>query len=262
IHPSSLSSMLRLNLASEHLKNSTTHRKSSKRAKPSIIQKNERGNEKWYPGTAQSGISAYMVIQIIRHCERFDDIDYIAKKLNLPRAFLQECKDNICNLQMLKNQKGKSRFMINPDKGGRILPCVETFEEKKLIPYFFKQLGDYSKDNKDLIRGLKIFIQKVNTSESGLIFHIKELDQLNIFLEAIYPLFPPQYWTIETPHIIKNKDLDQALWLNKINQRNLIQGNFKNSFRVYLNSKNTNKSLSFLKYSIILLCAFNKDLFI
>lgn len=262
IHPSSLSPMLRLNLASEHLKNSITHRKSSKRAKPSVIQKNERGNEKWYPGTAQSGISAYMAIQIIRHCERFDDIDYIAKKLNLPRAFLQECKDNICKLQMLKNQKGKSRFMINPDKGGRILPCIETFEEKKLIPYFFKQLGDYSKDNKNLIRGLKIFIQKVNTSESGLIFHIKELDQLNTFLEVIHLLFPPQYWTIEIPNIIKNKDLDQALWLNKIHQSNLIQGKFKNSFRIYLNSKNTNKSLSFLKYSIILLCAFNKNLFV
>ncbi|MEK5790294.1 hypothetical protein V3528_21525, partial [Acinetobacter johnsonii] len=36
IHPSSLSPMLRLNLASEHLKKSITHRKSSKRAKPSV----------------------------------------------------------------------------------------------------------------------------------------------------------------------------------------------------------------------------------
>src|SRR5690606_30743518 len=226
------------------------------------IRKNERGNEKWYPGTAQSGISAYMAIQIIRHCERFDDIDYIAKKLNLPRAFLQECKDNICNLQMLKNQKGKSRFMINPDKGGRILPCVETFEEKKLIPYFFKQLSIYSKDNKNLIQALKIFIHKINISESGLIFHVKELDQVNVFLEALYPLFPPQYWTIDILPTIKKNDLDHALWLNKVNQSNSIPGNFKNSFRIYLNSKNTNKSLSFLKYSIILLCAFNKNLFI
>jgi hypothetical protein len=37
---------------------------------------------------------------------------------------------------MLKNQKGRSRFIMNPDKDRRILPCVETFEEKKLIPYF------------------------------------------------------------------------------------------------------------------------------
>jgi len=259
---SNLSQMLRLNLTSERLKNSSTNRKSSKKAKPSVTRKNECGNEKCYPGTAPSGISAHMAIQIIRHCERFDDIDYIAKKLNLPRAFIQACKDNINKLQMLKNQKGRSRFIMNPDKGGRILPCVETFEEKKLIPYFFKQLGDYSRDNKNLIQGLKIFIQKVNISESGLIFHIKELDQINIFFEAIFPLFPIHYWTIEIPYRIKNIDLSSIKCIQKINQANLIPGNFQNSFRVYLKSKNTNKSLSFLKYSLILLCVFNQKVFI
>lgn len=262
IHPSSLSPMLRLNLTAEHLINSATHRKSSKRAKPSVTRKNECGNEKYYPGTAQSSISAHMAIQIIRHCERFDDIDYIAKKLNLPPVFIQGCKDNICKLQMLKNQKGRSRFMMNPDKGRRILPCVETFEEKKLIPYFFKQLNAYSKDNKKLIQALKIFIQKVNTSESGLIFNIKELDQINIFLEAIHPLFPTHYWTIEIPQRIKNIDLSSIKCIQKTNQDNLIPGKFKNSFRVYLKSKNTNKSLSFLKYILILLCIFNQKVFI
>src|SRR5690606_10026157 len=169
IHPSSLSPMLRLNLASEHLKNSTTHRKSSKRAKPSVIRKNERGNEKWYPGTAQSGISAYMAIQIIRHCERFHDLDYIAKKLNLPVPFIQQCKANLCKLQTLKNQKGKSRFIRDPHKGLRVLPCLETAEEKSLIYDFCKRLSDYSKDDPRLLYALKIFIQKNNRTESGLI---------------------------------------------------------------------------------------------
>ncbi|OAL82811.1 tyrosine-type recombinase/integrase [Acinetobacter sp. SFA] len=262
IHTSSLSPMLRLSLASERLKHSSSSRRNAKKPNPSIRLKTDRGNENSYPGTVQSSISVHMAVQVIRHCERFDDIDYIARKLNLPPALIQGCKDNICKLQMLKNQKGRSRFMLDPDKGGRILPCVETFEEKKLITYFFKQLANYSKENKNLIRALKIFIHKVNTSESGLIFNIKEWDQLNTFLEGIHPLFPSQYWAIEMPHIIKNKDLGQVLWLNKINQSNPIYGNFKNSFRICLKSKKSDKSLSFLKYSLILLCIFNQKVFI
>lgn len=262
IHLSSLSPMLRLNLASERLKYSSAYRKISKKSKSSVTRKKDPCNETCYPGTAQSSISAHMAIQVIRHCERFDDIDYIAKKLNLPPAFIQGCKDNICQLQMLKNQKGRSRFLIDPDKGGRILPCVETFEEKKLSPYFFKQLSIYSKDNKNLIQALKIFIHKINISESGLIFHVKELDQVNVFLEALYPLFPPQYWAIEIPHIIKNKGLIQSVWINKINQTSQTTGICKKSFRIYLKSRNTNKSFSFLKYTIIILCIFNQKVFI
>jgi len=37
-------------------------------------------------------------------------------------------------------------------------------------------------------------MDKVNPSESGLIFHIKDIEQLNVFLEVIYPFIPPQYW--------------------------------------------------------------------
>src|SRR5690606_23549500 len=120
----------------------------------------------------------------------------------------------------------------------------------------------YSKDNKNLIQALKIFIHKINISESGLIFHVKELDQVNVFLEALYPLFPPQYWAIEIPHIIKNKGLIQSVWINKINQTSQTTGICKKSFRIYLKSRNTNKSFSFLKYTIIILCIFNQKVFI
>lgn len=257
IHPSSLSPMLRLNLASEHLKNSTTHRKSSKRAKPSVIRKNERGNEKWYPGTAQSGISAYMAIQIIRHCERFHDLDYIAKKLNLPVPFIQQCKANLCKLQTLKNQKGKSRFIRDPHKGLRVLPCLETAEEKSLIYDFCKRLSDYSKDDPRLLYALKIFIQKNNRTESGLIFFLKDIDKLEAFLEVFYPLFPAQYWACDLPNTVSVQYLENFQWLNKINPCNKTPGKFKKSFRIYLKSQKTNKSLSFLKYIIIILIIFN-----
>lgn len=262
IHLSSLTHELRLSLAPEKVKNWSSTRKRYKASSKSAVTKPDLCNETCYPGTAQSSISANRAIQVIRHCERFDDIDYIAKKLNLPAAFIQGCKDNISKLQMLKNQKGKSRFIIDPQKSGRILPCVETFEEKKLIPYFFKQLGDYSKENKKLISALKIFIHKANRSESGLIFNIKELDQLNTFLELIHPLFPPHYWSCHIPNIINNNTLILNPWLNKIDQKNIIVGNNKKSFRVYLKSKNTHKSLSILKYILIILSAFNQNIFI
>ena len=76
---------------------------------------------------------------MIRHCERFQDTDYIAKKLNLPLGLIQECQDNICRLQMPRNQKSKSRFVLHSEKSSRILPYVETYEERQLIAYVFKQ---------------------------------------------------------------------------------------------------------------------------
>lgn len=46
-----------------------------------------------------------MAVQVIRHCERFHDIDYIANKLNLPTSLIEQCKANLCKLQTIQNQK-------------------------------------------------------------------------------------------------------------------------------------------------------------
>src|SRR5690606_22566996 len=119
----------------------------------------------------------------------------------------------------------------------------------------------YSKDDQYLIKALRIFIYKSNTTESGLIFFLKDMDQLKIFLDVFYPLFPTQYWACEYPISFQDKDLAQFSWINQFQTKNLIPGKFKKSFRIYLKSQKNNKSLCFLKYIIIILSVFNFSLF-
>ena len=144
-------------------------------------------------------------------------------------------------------------------KGLRVLPCLETAEEKSLIYDFCKRLSDYSKDDPRLLYALKIFIQKNNRTESGLIFFLKDIDKLEAFLEVFYPLFPAQYWACDLPNTVSVQYLENFQWLNKINPCNKTPGKFKKSFRIYLKSQKTNKSLSFLKYIIIILDLFHKS---
>lgn len=260
IHPSSLSPMLRLILSPEQIQAQRSILKSRKRKKSQLYSHNPC-NEKFYPGTEKSSLSMPMAVQLIRHCERFDDLDYITQKLKLPMRLIQQCKTNICKLQNIKNQKGKSRFLVNPSNNGRILPCLESFEEKRLMFIFCKRLSSYSKDDQYLIKALRIFIYKSNTTESGLIFFLKDMDQLKIFLDVFYPLFPTQYWACEYPISFQDKDLAQFSWINQFQTKNLIPGKFKKSFRIYLKSQKNNKSLCFLKYIIIILSVFNFSLF-
>lgn len=257
IHLSQLSAQLRLKLTTQALRKNNTVRHRQKAATMANQQTNDLCHEHYYPGTAQSSISIQMAVQVIRHCERFHDLDYIAKKLNLPVPFIQQCKANLCKLQTIQNQKGKPRFIRDPHKGLRVLPCLETAEEKSLIYDFCKRLSDYSKDDPRLLYALKIFIQKNNRTESGLIFFLKDIDKLEAFLEVFYPLFPAQYWACDLPNTVSVQYLENFQWLNKINPCNKTPGKFKKSFRIYLKSQKTNKSLSFLKYIIIILIIFN-----
>ncbi|WP_216937811.1 site-specific integrase [Acinetobacter sp. BY484] len=257
---SDLTAQLRQRLSPEKIQAQRAIQKSRKNKK-SKMPRHDLCNEKCYPGTEKSSLSMPMAIKLIRHCERFDDIDYIHKRLNLPVNLIQQCKTNISKLQSLKNQKGKSRFVLDANHSGRILPVLETFEEKRLMFIFCKQLSDYSKDNQNLIKALNIFIYKSNTTESGLIFFLKDMDQLEIFLTVFYPLFPREYWACEYPNSFQDKDLAQFPWIHKFQKKNLIFGKFKKSFRIYLKSQKSNKSLCFLKYIIIILCVFNFGIF-
>lgn len=260
IHLSRLSHQLRLNLDIVALTDARASRKKSRTLKKSAVREPDSGNQSYYPGTDHSNIPVNTLTKMIRHCERFQDTDYIAKKLNLPPGLIQECQDNICKLQMLRNQKGKYRFVLHSEKSNRILPYVETYEERQLIAYVFKQLGPYKKNNPKLIKALKIFMDKVNPSESGLIFHINDIEQLNLFLEMIYPLIPPQYWACSIDQNIDRNMIKQSIWINKI--AHLNYGNFNHAVRIYLKSEKTHKSLSLFKYIIIVLCILNKNLFI
>src|SRR5690606_1228155 len=172
-------------------------------------------NEKYYPGTIQSKLSMPMTVTLDRHCERFDDLDHIAQKLHLPINLIKQCKANVSKLQSLKSQKGRSRFLLDPSNSGRILPCLETFEEKRLLFTFCKKLSNYSKDDQDFIKALRIFIYKSNTTESGLIFFLKDIAQLETFLAVFYPFFPKQYWACEYPNSFQDKDLAHYPWTNQ-----------------------------------------------
>ncbi len=46
-------------------------------------------------------------------------------------------QQNILKLKQLKNRKNRPRFIIDADKSQRILPHIETKEEKNSLRVFF-----------------------------------------------------------------------------------------------------------------------------
>lgn len=256
IRLSDLSTQLRQSLSAEQIQAQHSMPKSGKTKK---LQPHhpDLGNEKYYPGTENSRLSMPMAVQLIRHCERFDDLDHITRKLHLPINLIQQCKANISKLQSLKNQKGKSRFLLDPSKSGRILPCIETAEEKRLILYFCKQLEAYSCNDPKIIEALKPFMYKTNRTESSLFFCMKDIDQFQMFLQVFYPLFPAEYWACDLPQFLKKEDIEEMSWIHQIKSNNLSIAKRNRSLRLYLKSKTTYKALSILKYCMIFLSIFN-----
>ncbi len=64
---------------------------------------------------------------------------------------------NILRLKQLKNRKNRPRFIIDADKSQRILPYIETTEEKIVLEYFFKRLNKLKSDDPNILNALTYF---------------------------------------------------------------------------------------------------------
>jgi hypothetical protein len=101
---------------------------------------------------------------------------------------------------------------MDADKSQRILPHIETTEEKIVLEYFFKQLNEL--DVMISIYLTHIFETKANISHAGLIFKPNDVRLANRFLTGIYSLFPASYWQIAISSEISEEKLMERLHLN------------------------------------------------
>ena len=160
-------------------------------------------------------------------------------------------QQNILKLKQLKNRKNRPRFIIDADKSQRILPHIETKEEKIVLEYFFKQLNQHSYNDIHILNALAIFEMKANISHAGLIFNSAEVRLANRFLTGIYSLFPAKYWQIALPLKISQDKLTEKLQIKSIPYR--MNSSLSNAFKLELVSQNNGKALTVLRYCMLVL---------
>ena len=158
---------------------------------------------------------------------------------------------NIIRLKQLKNRKNRARFIIDAYKSERILPHIETAEEKYVLEYFFKQLNELRRDDANILDAIHIFETKANISHAGLIFNSADLRLAKRFLRGIYCLFPEKYWQIAISSEISEEKLMERLPF-KLHSCG-INSSLSNSFKIELISQKNAKALAVFRYCMLVL---------
>ena len=215
------------------------------------IDTHELTENRYIYGTSQSGYSYLMISKILKALDKSYTPELLTQKYDFPIEILIQWQENILKLKQLKNRKNRPRFIIDADKSQRILPHIETMEEKIVLEYFFKQLNQYRYDNANLLAAIDIFEKKASVSHAGLIFNISDIRQANIFLRGIYSLFPNAYWHIAISPEISQEKLMEGLKFKFLSSS--INSSLNNSFRIELVSQNNAKALAVLRYCILVL---------
>ena len=218
---------------------------------PQKIDAHPLTEHRYIYGTSQSGYSYLMISKILKALDQSYTPELLSQKYNFPIETLMLWQQNILRLKELKNRKNRSRFIIDADKSQRILPHIETTEEKIVLEYFFKQLNQYSCDDIDILNALHIFEMKASISHAGLIFNNADLRQANRFLTGVYSLFPASYWQIAISPETSQEKLMERLQFRLLSCS--LSCSLSNSFRLELVSKNNAKALAVLRYCMLVL---------
>lgn len=218
---------------------------------PQKIDAHQLPEHRYIYGTSQSGYSYLMISKILKALDQSYTPELLSQKYNFPIETLMIWQQNILRLKELKNRKNRSRFIIDADKSQRILPHIETTEEKIVLEYFFKQLNQHSYNDIHILNALAIFEMKANISHAGLIFNSAEVRLANRFLTGIYSLFPAKYWQIALPLKISQDKLTEKLQIKSIPYR--MNSSLSNAFKLELVSQNNGKALTVLRYCMLVL---------
>ena len=218
---------------------------------PQKIDAHPLTEHRYIYGTSQSGYSYLMISKILKALDQSYTPELLSQKYNFPIETLMLWQQNILRLKELKNRKNRPRFIIDADKSQRILPHIETMEEKIVLEYFFKQLNQHSYNDIHILNALAIFEMKANISHAGLIFNSAEVRLANRFLTGIYSLFPAKYWQIALPLKISQDKLTEKLQIKSIPYR--MNSSLSNAFKLELVSQNNGKALTVLRYCMLVL---------
>ena len=202
-------------------------------------------------GTSKSAYPFPLIAKILKALDQSYTPELLAQKYDFSIETLILWQQNILRLKQLKNRKNRSRFIIDADKSQRILPHIETTEEKIVLEYFFKQLNQHSCDDIHILDSLNIFEMKANISHARLIFNSADVRLANRFLTGIYSLFPAKYWQIAISPEISQEKLMERIQFKFLSCS--MNSSLSNSFKLELVSQNNAKALAVLRYCILVL---------
>jgi len=218
---------------------------------PQKIDTHELTENRYIYGTSQSGYSYLMISRILKALDQSYTPELLSQKYDFPIKTLMLWQKNILKLKQLKNRKNRPRFIIDADKSQRILPHIETKEEKIVLEYFFKRLNKLKSDDANILNALHIFEMKANISHAGLIFNSADIRLANRFLTGIYSLFPEKYWQIAISSEISEEKLMERLQFKFLSCS--MNSSLNNSFKFELVSQNNGKALTVLRYCMLVL---------
>lgn len=202
-------------------------------------------------GTSKSAYPFPLIAKILKKLDQSYTPQLLSQQYDFSIETLMLWQQNILRLKQLRTRKNRLRFIIDADKSERILPHIETTEDKSLLEYFFKQLNQHSCNDIHILDALRIFEMKANISHAGLIFNANDVRLANRFLTGIYCLFPEKYWQIAISSEISEEKLMERLPFKL--QSCGINSSLSNSFKIELISQKNAKSLGIFRYCLLLL---------
>ena len=208
-------------------------------------------NRNFFYGTSKSSYPFPLISKILKKLDQSYTPQLLSQQYDFPLDQLMLWQRNIIRLKQLKNRKNRARFIIDVDKSERILPHIETAEEKYVLEYFFKQLNELRRDDANILDAIHIFEIKTNISHAGLIFNSADLRLANRFLRGIYSLFPTKYWKIALSPEISQVKLMERLPFNFLSCS--ISSSLNNSFKLELVSQKNAKALAVFRYCMLVL---------
>lgn len=208
-------------------------------------------NRNFFYGTSKSSYPFPLISKILKKLDQSYTPQLLSQQYDFPLDQLMLWQRNIIRLKQLKNRKNRPRFIMDADKSERILPHIETADDKKLLEYFFKQLNEFRSDDSNILDAIHIFEIKTNISHAGLIFNSADLRLANRFLRGIYSLFPTKYWKIALSPEISQVKLMERLPFNFLSCS--ISSSLNNSFKLELVSQKNAKALAVFRYCMLVL---------
>ncbi len=202
-------------------------------------------------GTSKSAYPFPLIAKILKKLDQSYTPQLLAQQYDFPIEQLMLWQRNIIRLKQLKTRKNCPRFIMDANKSERILPHIETAEEKHVLEYFFKQLNELRRDDANILDAIYIFEMKANISHAGLIFNVNDVRLANRFLRGIYSLFPASHWNIALSPEISQIKLMEKLQFKLIPYS--TNNSLSNSFKLELLSQNNAKALALFRYCMLIL---------
>ncbi len=208
-------------------------------------------NRNFFYGTSKPSYPFPLISKILKKLDQSYTPQLLSQQYDFPIETLMLWQQNILRLKQLRTRKNRPRFIMDANKSERILPHIETTEDKRLLEYFFKQLNQHSCNDINILDALRIFEMKASITHAGLIFNANDVRLANRFLKGIYSLFPTKYWKIALSPEISQAKLMERLPFNFLSWS--ISSSLNNSFKLELISQNNAKALAVFRYCMLVL---------